>query len=378
MGFVAETWTSVVSGQHRFLAEELTSEVASRMTDGVLRVSGLNAWTDAGRMANGMTWVMHITDMRGRAYGELEPSFAGSLNRYGIGEREWDHIRSTPLEEDGGSDWIKPSNIADRETGDRVMEMILNETEFAVPVPDLETRSLLNANVRRGTLPGEIIRSGPLMFKTFTVGMMLRHGGRMFDQPGIPGKLGYFVSLFLPVTIMGGLAIQLSEIAKGRDPRPMDDPKFWGAAIVKGGGLGVVGDLLGVTAQDRLGGWGDFAGGPLWSDLSHVAGGLWGMGRNTLADMGYDVDRDPRAGWELAKVTKESLPGQSLWYLRLALDRLVTDQIQSHIDPGYGESWRRVERMARQQNQGFWWAPGDPSPERAPDFENVMGGEAMN
>ena len=355
----------------------MTSELAQRVTDGVLRASGLNAWTDAGRVANGMIWLRHVTDVRERSYANLEPAFAGALNRYGIGEREWDRIRATAVEQDGDAEWIKPENIADRETRDRLYEMILNETEFAVPVPDLETRALLNANVRRGTWTGELIRSSPLMFKTFTVGMMIRHGGRMLDQPGIVGKLGYFVSLFVPVTIMGGFAIQLAEISKGRDPRPMDDPKFWGASMVKGGGLGIVGDLLGVTAQDRLGGWGEFAAGPLFTDLGRLSGGAWGLGKNALADMGYDVDRDPRASWQMFRVLKENLPGQSLWYLRTALDRLVTDQVQQQIDPRYGQSWRRMERLAREQGQGIWWLPGDETPERAPDFSNVIGAEPV-
>lgn len=378
LGFVAETWTSVVSGQHRFLAEEMVGERSRRLADGVLRVSGLNAWTDAGRMANGMAWLTHVTRERNKGWRDLEPAFRSALNRYGIGEEGWNAVRSTPTETDGGVVWVKPQNVENRELGNRLQEMILNETDFAVPVPDLETQALMNATVRKGTVIGELLRSSPLMFKTFTVSMMLRHGGRMLDQPAAAGKLGYFVSLFVPVTVMGALALQLGEVAKGRDPQPMDDPRFWGHAIVKGGGLAILGDLIGVTADERIGGFGEFVAGPLASDLGRTAGALWGLGKNAMVDSGLVLDtpqnRDDRAGWRLFQTVKQNLPGQSLWYLRTALDRLVTDQIQSHIDPRYAQGWQRMERMAQEQGQGLWWRPGQAMPDRAPDLAAAMGG----
>lgn len=382
LGFVAETWTSAVAGQNRFLVEELTGEVSRRLADGVLRASGLNAWTDAGRMANGLGWLTHIANERRKSWNSLEPAFRSAMQRYRIGERGWNSIRGTALEMDGGVGWIKPQNLADRQLGDRMLEMILNEGDFAVPVPDLETRALLNANIRRGTVTGELIRSSPLMFKTFTVSTMIRHGGRMFDQPGIGGKLGYFVNLFVPVTLMGALALQLSELSKGRDPQPMDDPRFWGHAIVKGGGLAIMGDLIGVTADERVGGWGEFAAGPLVSDAGRIGGALWGIGTNVAIDTGLinPTDgaghdrRDDRAVWRLFQSAKQNVPGQSLWYLRTALDRLVTDQVQRHIDPSYDESWRRIERMAREQGQDFWWAPGQAAPSRGPQLR-ANGGE---
>ena len=33
-------------------------------------------------------------------------------------------------------------------------------------------------------------------------------------------------------------------MSKGRDPRPMEGPEFWGAAFLQGGGLGIYGDFL--------------------------------------------------------------------------------------------------------------------------------------
>jgi hypothetical protein len=278
LGFVAETWTSIVAGQHRYLAEEMTGEVSRRVAEGVLRASGMNAWTDAGRAVNGLSWLTQITNERGKVYGELEPAFRSALARYGINPEGWDRIRATPLEKEvDGSEWIKAQNVPDQELGDRILEMAHNEGDFAVPVPDLETRAYINANARRGTVLGELIRSSPLMFKTFTVSLMHRHGGRMMDQRGIGGKAGYFLTLMIPMTLMGALAVQLKEIAKGRDPAPMDPrsnpasggtPSSWAAArassatlpgcrrnSVTAGGRNMLPDRSSRTSAARLAHW---------------------------------------------------------------------------------------------------------------------------
>jgi hypothetical protein len=220
LSFVPETWASQVAGQSRFLVEELTGDISRRVSDGVLRISGLNAITDAGRSAWGLSTFVYLTTVRDRAFGELEPAWRSALERYRIGAEEWDKIRAAPISDD--INLVEPGNIEDQELRTRFLELAHNEQDFAVVVPDLETRSYINANVKKGTLLGELLRSSPLLFKTFTVGFLIRHGGRLVEQAGAGGKLGYALSVVIPTTLMGVLAQQLYEIANGRDPKPMD------------------------------------------------------------------------------------------------------------------------------------------------------------
>ena len=81
---------------------------------------------------------------------------------------------------------------------------------------------------------------------------------------------------------------------------------------------------------------------------------------------------DTKAGREFANLLKRYTPGQSLWYSRLALERLVFDQIQEGLDPKAGKSFRTKERnLARDYDQEFWWRPGRTAPDRAPDFSEI-------
>lgn len=359
LSFVPATWTSQVSGTHRFMAEEMTGEIPRRIADGVLRASGLNAITDAGRGSHGLASFVYLTTVRGQAYDALEPAWRAALQRYRIGPAEWDAIRAAPVSKD--IDLVEPGNIAAGEARDRFLEMAHSEMDFAVPVPDLDTRAYLNKNVRKGNALGEMLRSSPLMFKTFTIAVMIRHGGRMAEQPGVGGKLGYLFGVVLPVTAISVLTTQLLEISKGRDPRPMDDPELWGAALVNGGGLGIVGDIAGITAEDRYMGGAGFLAGPLASDAFAGLSAAKGLATG-----------DDTAAWKLAKLGRQQIPGQNMWYLRAGADRLLADQIQAAIDPNYRQSWRAMERRAADQGQEFYWAPGELSPDRAPDFANAI------
>lgn len=356
LGLIAEEWSQRSSAQGRYLNEELTGEVSRRLAEGVLRVSGLSRWTQAGRWAFGMEFLGHITDESVKPFDRLDAPFRRALERHGIDAAGWDAIRATPLEMDRGVPWLKPANVEDRALGDRMMAMILQETDFAVPMADLRTRALINSVAPRGNPVGEIARSA-LLFKSFGISMLIKQSQRIMEQSA--GNAGrYAAGLVIGTTLMGGLALQLKALAGGKDPRPMDDPEFWGAAALQGGGFGIFGDFL-QSAENRFGGTlAVTLGGPVVQDLGDAV----------------SIPLSKKPAWSAAKLAKQNLPGQSLWYAKLGFDRLVADQIQEEIDPDYRASWRRMERRAREQRTEYYWAPGDDLNEaRAPDLTAAFG-----
>lgn len=359
LGLIAEEWSQRSSAQGRYLNEELTGEVSRRLAEGVLRVSGLSRWTQAGRWAFGMEFMGHITDQAGKGFDQLDVPFQRSLQRNGIDAAGWDKIRATPLETDRGVEWLKPANVADRDLGDRLLEMILQETDFAVPVADLRTRAMINSVAPRGTLIGEVVRSG-LLFKSFGISMLIKQSQRIMENSA--GNAGrYAAGLVIGTTLMGSLALQLKAIASGKDPRPMDDPAFWGAAVLQGGGFGIFGDFL-TSAENRFGGGvGQTLAGPIAQDV----------------DAALKIATSKKPAWSAARLARQNLPGGSLWYAKLGFDRLVTDQIQEEIDPDYRAAWRRMERRAREDGTRYYWGPGDDLSEaRAPDLVAAFGDSA--
>jgi hypothetical protein len=316
----------------------------------------------------------HLTDQMGKSFDQLDGALRGAMQRHGITEANWNAIRSAPIEEYKGAGWLLPQNIADRQASDRLMQWILTETDYAVPVADLRTRAMMNSVAPKGTWIGEIARSA-LLFKTFGISLMLTHGRRMIELAPA-SAIGYAVAFAGATTIGGLLAIQLKEISKGRDPRPMPGPdaeplehaELWGAAMLQGGGFGIFGDFLGAT-ENR------FGGGP----ASTIAGPLAGTAGN-VGSFGFSAaksamgDDKANPGRDLVKIIKSETPGSSLWYGRVAFERLLADQLQEQIDPTYRRSFEAVERKAKERGQEFWWEPGATAPERAPEVEDAWGG----
>jgi hypothetical protein len=355
LGLIAEEWGQRAAAQGRYLNEELTGEISRRLAEGVLRASGLSRWTQAGRWAFGMEFLGHITDESVKGFDKLDPAFRGALARHGIDAGGWDSIRATPLEVDRGVPWIKPANVEDQALGDRMLEMILQETDFAVPVADLRTRALINSVAPKGTIAGEIVRSA-LLFKSFGISMLIQQGRRVMEQSA-GNAARYAAGLVIGTTLMGGLAMQLKALAGGKDPRPMDDKDFWGAAVLQGGGFGIFGDFLQSTQNRFGGGIAETMAGPVAQDVQSLA----------------DIVKSKHPAWAATKLARQELPGGSLWYAKLAFDRLVTDQIQEEIDPNYRQSWRRMEKRARDQRTEYYWAPGETAPDHAPSPEAMFG-----
>lgn len=369
-GLIAEEWSNMTAAQNRYLAEELTGEVASRMAEGVLRVSGLSAWTQNGRWAFGNEFLDTLQGEFGKRLGDLDPALQRTLKRYGFTDSEWDVIRvSAPGLEHKGELFFRAGDVADRKLADRISAMVLTETDFAVPVADLRTKALINSVAPKGTITGEIARSA-FLFKSFGISIALSHGRRALSQPTWGGKLGYAAGLTAATMIGGAIAIQLKEIAKGKDPRPMDDGSFVAAAILQGGGFGIFGDFFG-SAESRFGrGFAETAAGPMFQSAQNVSDLV--IGNLSKAVRGDDTD----VGKDVSKLLREEVPGSSLWFLRLGYQRAFVDQLQSLVDPDYRASWRSMERRAAEQGQEFFWAPGELSPERAPDLSNAIEGDA--
>jgi hypothetical protein len=371
IGFGADQASHSAVAQSRYLGEVLTGEIPARLAESTLRLSGLSAWTEAGKRAFAVDFLNHITSERGKAWGTLHTGFRKAMERYGFDQASWDTLRATPLEDHGGAKWIMPGNIADRELRERLMGMILTETKYAVPEADLRTRALLNQKLPpKGTFWGEVIRT-PLQFKTFGVSMLLTHGRRMMEQQGWH-RAAYAAGLALTTGVIGALVIGvLKPLLAGKDPMAMASdsfgvsPVFVAQALAQGGGFGIAGDFL-QSATDRYeDALYQYLLGPVIGDAINI-GRVGGQGVKALRGQTNTFNRS------LIRTIQGDLPGSSLWFSKLAFQRAVTDQAQRWADPNYFDAQYHMQERARQQGQGYWWTPGEFTPNRAPDMTTAL------
>ena len=376
LGLIAEHWSSVAMAHARYVGEIQAPEIAARLSDFILRISGLSPWTQAGRWAFGMEFLGHLADVKGLRFAELRPELRSTLQRYGIGSDAWSMIRATDPYEFEGATFLRPDDVASRadlapqladDLATRMLEMVQSETEFAVPSQSLRGRAWMVSDLQPGTLQGELIRSFA-MYKSFAVSLAFTHIRRGLLQKGALAKGQYFANLTISATLFGALALNLKEISKGRDPRPMNTPEFWGAALLQGGGLGIFGDFLfaDVNRFDR--GLAETVAGPVVGFFNDVR-------RLSLGNLVQLPGEDPtNFGRELTNFLRRYTPGGSVWYARLAYERLVLDELQRFVDPRAGRRFRQLERRYRREfGQRFFWKPGQTLPQRPPDFGSALG-----
>ncbi|MCF6216846.1 MAG: hypothetical protein L3J58_11835 [Emcibacter sp.] len=375
LGLIAENWSTRAIAQSRYTGDVAFGEIGSRLSDFVLRASLLSSWTQAGRHAFGMEFMGAMADFAPKGFDELPEAFAKTLKRYGIFEQQWNQIRATKPINHSGADFFDAAALRAREDllpgeaedlSRRVLEMVRTETEFAVPSSSMRGRVALLGDTRPGTVQGELIRSFA-MYKNFAATIYFTHIRRGLAQEGLKKKGIYLGELAIATTLMGALAIQAKQIVGGKDPRPMTDAKFWGAATVQGGGLGIFGDFLS-SSENRYGG----------GIGQTIAGPVAGVGQDVLALTFGNISaaaqgKDPELGKDAVGFLRRYTPGGSIWYARLAYDRLILDQLQEKLDPKAMRAFRAKEKKTRRQfGQGYWWRPGKTLPDRAPELENVL------
>lgn len=375
LGLIAEGWSSLASGQMRYVGDISGPEITRRIADFVMRASFLSPFTQAGRWAFGMEFLGTLADNTAKTFDELDTPLRTTLERYNIGSDKWDIMRSTELYDHEGATFLRAEDIEARTDIDptlardlatRMMEMIETETNFAVPSYSLRGRVALTGETRPGTISGELSRSFA-MYKNFGVTLVNTHLMRGATQEGAKRKGKYFADLIISTTVMGALAIQLKEMSKGRDTRPMTDNAFWLAAFLQGGGLGIYGDFISSSENRFGGGLAETVAGPVVGFLDDV--GKLTIGNLIEAAKGDDTN----IARETIKFVSRYTPGSSLWYARLALERMVTDQLLLYADPKARSNMRRLEsRYRKEYGQRYWWRPGKTEPSRAPNIENIV------
>ena len=69
------------------------------------------------------------------------------------------------------------------------------------------------------------------------------------------------------------------------------------------------------------------------------------------------------------------MPRRSPFYARLAIERLIEDEIEAAIDPNAPRRFKRIEQRAKKDfDQRFFARPGRGLPQRAPDLGAAVGG----
>lgn len=385
---------TAIGSLNRFGDESVRNTVATKAAALTMRMSGLNAITEARRRAFGTTMMSSLGQLA-RDFDhlqQLDPQDHRLLLSKGITDADWKVWKLAELEDWGhGNDtMLTPESIyripdeqlvgvggidvdpqhLRREAATRLLGITLEETNMAVVEPGARERAALFANQQRGTWKGELVRS-VFLFKTMPIAMLMRHWERGLGMPDAASKAGYIAAMVASTTVLGMAALQIDELLKGRDPvnvNPFEGEagaRNWVRAFLKGGSLGIYGDFLFSDTTQH----GQSALASALGPLAGAAEEVLGLTQGNLVELAQG--KDTHAGAELVKFAKGMTPLANLWYTKAVTDHLIFNQLQEMASPGYLSRVRA--RAQREFGQSFWWEPQDVAPSRAPDLTAIAG-----
>ncbi len=151
---------------------------------------------------------------------------------------------------------------------------------------------------------------------------------------------------------MGVLSLQLKDIAKGREPRELS-AKLVGEGFMQGGVLGPVGDVF-FRDPSLFGGTPAYMLGPSASDMVNVQKAMFGTYQDVMEAGG---DWESKLGTKIAKGAEHAAFPLRLWYTRVAMERLMLDQVHRFDPDYYTKLQRQKEWLMEEHGQGFWSEP---------------------
>jgi len=387
---------NIRSGLQRFYEGLGKSTLTGRIANAVMRITGMNAINDIRKGAFGLNMFAAIGNElgAGREFAQLPESDVRALRNFGINETDWKTWQLAKLQSWRGTDNLLMPDAIARITDDelkavhilgpaeepeaahaarrdaivKLLGVVNTESEFAIVYPGWRERSTFYGDLQRGTIKGEIARS-VLQFKSFPWAYLQRGMDMVANQDTAASKAGMVAYLVASTTIAGAMIMQTREMLTGKDPRTMGDEnwwKFWGAAFLQGGALGIYGDFLYSVNQTRYGS------GPLEALAGPTMGPILSLGivqPLTAAKQAME-GKDTHLAAKMVQDVKGFIPGSNIWYTKAALDHLIWQNVLEALSPGYLATIR--ERTQREYGQDWWWRPGELEPERPPDMRKAL------
>lgn len=386
--YAAQTGATI----QRFQMEYAMPKIAQMAADFTLRYSGLSHLTQSGRTAFQMEFYGWMADQVGKTFKELPDKFQQSLKRYNIQEFDWELLRKVKLYDaaidnetirPGQAMFLRPHDLFEVVDGfgnkinrddafqlyAKVQNMVLTETEHAIPSASLKGKTIASVGLRPGTIPGELGLSA-LMFKQFPITVMMTHLARGLGEKTYMGKAGYILPLVALTTFGATIAHEQREFFKGRkftDFSKMDADqlkRYFFARMIQGGGFGILGDFVYSETNSQYNtGIEQLLAGPVVNLIVDV----FEVGKEAFK-MAVG-EEDTKLGKEFSDIIKKWTPGNSIFFIRLAFERMLVDHLQEMLDPDIHKKRRNtIRKFYKNENREYWWSPGETFPEDQPGF----------
>lgn len=364
-GIVFESGLSLAHSFQRYFGALDGPHWARKFSDVVFRSGLATLHTQTVSNAAGLELLGFFAEHAGKSFDETP--FAAAMRASGITEADWNAFRATAIHEDRGAKFLRPvdmyNNAKDettKRTADKFQDFMQRFVHLASPRPNLRVRAFLGEDIDANRVMGQFVKSIS-MLASFPATIFFNHLGRIMQLEG-QDKIKQFAKFFTYLTAGGAFVTQAKAIAQGKDPHDMTSTEFWGRAVINGGSLGILGDMIFNNINISN------------SQYNHNTPlkQSWRAFQKLTFDNIFDAWNGEKLdiGKDALGFVENFTP--KLWQFRLLFDRAIGDELFRAADPA---AYRRMvasqKTQERETGQGYWWGPGQEP--RAPDFANAVG-----
>jgi len=353
----------------RVSSDDLTPGKATGMLNFYFKWNLLGPWTDANKAGATMMLSNDLAEVSNVAFGRLDPAKKRLLTMYGIDEKQWDVIRAAAGVADDGRRYILPGQIDEVSGGvftgmskaqqtrlkdksrENLATLYSTEADYASPTPGAREQAIMKTAGGSAIGPDSYLGQALRMFwqfKAFGVTATTKIAGRL--RYGGSSRME-LINMIAGGIVLGVGVVQLKEMAKGRDTRPLSFELAIAGAL-QSGALGLYGDFL-MGEYNRYGrGAIETAAGPFMGDFGTFLENASLLARGKIHDA---------EGRDLISFMRGYAPFANLFYTKMALDYLLWYQLQETVNPGYVE--RMEKNLDNRSGQRYWNIPvvGKPS-----------------
>ena len=328
---------------------------------------------------------------RDTAFDNMPAEWKRLFADYQIDAGMWDAFRkNTPVTSAGRAKWFAPIRILETQHPDREaiynrFNSLMQQEAYAqfMDRPQIEIQAISRPFTRPTSFWG-MLASSPMMLKSFPLSFALSQGriAMRMSPNSMMGRLGYLGGMAAALGLAGAVTTQAYHLANGTDVEAPSTPgewaSFWGRSVLRGGGLGFYGDALQSVTQDQGSKLAEATAGPLIASIAKTgyAGYVWSQAGLAAAGLSSTYTKHGKQDATFGDAAKATLalrqyfvPGNNLWYGRLALQRELWDRLSMAIDPHAYQTMRTQVKNAQRGQAPFWWEPGgDFSDARAPNL----------
>ena len=357
--------------QIRMLAQVDVRNTSGFVADRTHAYSGLAPMTQAAKVGFGLDFMRYMAGHQGTEFVALPDPVRTMFERHGVSVADWDAIRSAQPETQHGGAMLTRNAVeeaAGTDLAEKYMMVLMRERAFAVLEGTTRSRTGWLSDTKGGSLLGELSRSFAFI-KTFPTTYMLMVVGRSYRELLTGNKnqaAAYATAVFVGGTLMGAVALQLKNIAHGRDIEDMTTLKFWLRAFAQAGGVGILGDFIGSSINRFGDDLGETLAGPVFSKATEF--------QNLTLGNVFELaqGKDTKFPRELTRFMRGNTP-MLPFYLRVAYERMILDNILRGLDPDADAVFRRQKRgLKKRTGQNYSWEPGAPAP-RGLNFSAALG-----